>query len=102
MTLLIPLSKSEPYQSLSVALSGRPYKLSLLWNELAQYWSITIQMLDGTVLLRNIKMVQNYPLLKNFVDDRLPNGELVFLNTDTYRPDFESVGGNGALYFIEK
>lgn len=91
--LIIPLVAGEPYQSVDVTLDGVPFTLTLLWNDRAQYWKLSIALPDGTPILSGVKMVQNYPLTGRYRDARLPKGDFGFMNYHTLRPDFNSVGG---------
>jgi hypothetical protein len=102
MIFLIDLKKETAYQTFTMVLSGSPFRFYVLWNEIFQYWSMSIEDSAGNSLLKNVKMVQNYPLTEMYLDDRLPRGDFVLLNTETLRPAFSSFGENCSLYFSEK
>lgn len=99
----IPLIAGQADQTLDVTLDGQPYTLRVLWNTRFEYFSLSINEKDGDAILTNIKMVNNYPLLKRF--KRLPMaGELYFIHRGgkTYRPTFDDIGMNTyGLYYYD-
>ncbi len=98
----IPLLSDTTDQTLDVVLSGDPYTLRVLWNELFGYFSLSVLERSGTVILENIKMVKNYPLIGRFKDIRLPEGDFYFVDTKgkNIRPIYESIGtGDYALIY---
>jgi len=98
----IPLLAGSADQSLDVTLDNVPYTLRVVWNERGGYWSLSVALRDGEPLLTNIKMVNNYPLVKRF--QRLDMaGELFFLHKSgkTYRPTYDDVGGEYGLYYYD-
>lgn len=91
-------------QLIDVVLSDNPYTLRILWNELGGYFSLSIYERDGPVILENIKMVKNYPLIKWFKDTRLPPGDLFFIDrkNNNLRPLYTSIGtGDYSLIYFE-
>jgi len=58
-------------------LDGVKYKLRMLWNPSGGYWTLGIRAEDGTSLLEGIKVVPNYPLLRQCRRSNLPPGELL-------------------------
>lgn len=75
----IPLQQGVTDQTLSVELGGNPYKLRVLWNERYQYHALSIGTLADELILENVKMVRDYPLIGRYQDARLPSGELIWL-----------------------
>jgi len=98
----IPLIAGAPDQTVDVTLDGVPYTLRVLWNERFGYWSLSIYYRDGDAILLNIKMVNNYPLVKRFARLSM-KGDLYFLNRAglTYRPGFDDVGGQYGLFYYD-
>lgn len=91
-------------QLVNIELGGNPYTLRVLWNESAGYFSLSVFELEGAVILENIKMVKNYPLIGRFKDDRLPIGDLYFIDNKNKnaRPLYESIGtGDYSLMYYE-
>ena len=100
----LPLLSDTTDQLIDVVLSDNPYTLRILWNELGGYFSLSIYERDGPVILENIKMVKNYPLIKRFKDTRLPVGELFFIDrkNNNLRPLYTSIGtGDYSLVYFE-
>lgn len=100
----IPLLPDTTDQLLDVVLSDNPYTLRVLWNERGGYFSLSVYERDGPVIIENIKMVKNYPLIGRFKDTRLPIGELFFIDNKNKheRAIYESIGtGDYSLvYFV--
>jgi len=100
----IPLLPDTTDQLLDVVLSDNPYTLRVLWNEIGGYFSLSIYEREGAVILENVKMVKNYPLIGRFKDDRLPVGELFFIDNKNKneRALYTSIGtGDYSLvYFV--
>lgn len=82
----IPLLPDTTDQLLDVVLSDNPYTLRILWNETGGYFSLSVYEREGLVILENIKMVKNYPLIGRFKDTRLPIGELFFIDNKNKNP----------------
>jgi hypothetical protein len=99
----IPLLKGKADQTLNVTLAGVPYTIRVLWNVTYEYWSLSINELEGDPILTNVKMVQNYPLVGRY-RKLVMNGDLYFLNRSgkTYRPTFDDVGnGTYGLFYYD-
>lgn len=106
----IQLSSDTTDQTIDVVLSGEPYTLRILWNELFGYFSLSVLERAGDVIVENIKMVPNYPLIGRFKDIRLPVGDLYFYNEQAIasgiRPSYFSIGTDatetkfGLLYYV--
>jgi len=90
----IPLLPDTTDQLVDVVLSDNPYTLRILWNEKYGYFSLSIYARDGAVILENIKMVKNYPLIGRFKNTLLPIGDLYFIDNKNKhsRALYESVG----------
>lgn len=98
----LPLLAGEPDQTVDVTIDNQPYTLRALWNERFGYWSLSVNERDGGPILTNIKMVNNYPLVKRFA--RLPiAGDLYFVSRSGKidRPTFEDVGGDYGLFYYD-
>jgi len=90
----IPLLSDTTDQLVDVVLSDNPYTLRILWNERYGYFSLSIYARDGAVILENIKMVKNYPLIGRFKNTLLPIGDLYFIDNKNKnsRALYESIG----------
>ena len=58
---------------------------------------------DSVPIITVVKLVQNYPLLKNFSLDNF-TGDLYFIRTysEKTRPDIDSIGGDHLLLYASK
>lgn len=104
MTILTetPLLAGVSDQTVDVTLDNVPYTLRVLWNERFGYWSLSVNERDGGPILTNIKMVNNYPLVKRFAKLAI-TGELFFVSRSgkISRPTFEDVGGDYGLFYYD-
>lgn len=81
--LIIPTTTGQPYYRQKTKLEGREYILEFSYNQRVQRWCLTLYDEVGTALLRGIKLVTNWPLLRHYRSDtRLPPGELIAMATD--------------------
>lgn len=103
LTQKIPLQPETTDQLVSVELDGNPYILRVLWNERFGYFSLSLLTADESVILENIKMVKNYPLIDRFKDVRLPFGDLYFIQEkgSAARPGYSDLAVNCGLYYHE-
>lgn len=105
MSLLqqIPLQANTTDQFVNVELDGNPYILRVLWNERFGYFSLSISTADEVAILKNIKMVKNFPLIGKFKSNLLPFGDLYFVQVKgkVDRPAYEDLGVNFDLYYYE-
>lgn len=103
LTQKIPLQPETTDQLVSVELDGNPYILRVLWNERFGYFALTVLTADETVILENVKMVKNYPLIGRFKDVRLPFGDFYFVQEkgNAARPGYSDLAVNFSLYYYE-
>jgi hypothetical protein len=57
-----------------VVLDGREYQIRFTWNDTAGRWSFGLYTTLREPIIRSIKIVPNFPLLLQYVDNRLPDG----------------------------
>ena len=90
----IPLIPDATDQLVDVTLSDNPYTLRVLWNERGGYFSLSIFEREGAVIVENVKMVKNYPLIGRFKNTLLPVGDLYFVDNKNKnpRPLYTSIG----------
>ena len=63
-------------------LDGTVYRLRMLWNPSGRHWTLGLRTEDGTALLDGIKVVPNYPLLRQYNRPDLPPGEIMAITQD--------------------
>lgn len=61
----------------SVPLDGVTYKLRMCWNKQAQFWTLHLWDDNENVILANVCVVPNFPLLMNHHVDGAPRGEIL-------------------------
>ena len=71
---------SSPSYDMSVDLNGNPYVVQMTWNSRTEYWHLSISDKLGG-LISGIKVVPNWPLLKNHRGQITLDGELMVLPT---------------------
>ena len=99
----IPLLPATTDQEVYVELDGNPYILRVLWNERFQYFALTVSTADNAPILKNIKLVKNYPVTERFRDLRLPFGDFYLVQDkgNAARPLYDDLAVNFSLYYIE-
>lgn len=100
--LEIPLLPETADQTLDVTIDSIAYTIRVLYNVRFKYFSISIGEKNSSVILQNIKMVCNFPLVKRF--GRLPMaGDLFVLsrNNNDELITFESLQAEHALYYFD-
>ncbi len=77
MIFEIPVLENTASWQQRTALDGTDYILEFNWNGRGGAWYLSILDLDGNAIVRSIKLVSNWPLLRRRRDERLPPGELM-------------------------
>ena len=72
----------RPRIDFEVSLAGDTFGLLITWNDRAGYWVLDIKDSEGDVILAGIRMVINYPLLRGYVYENLPQGEMYVVGND--------------------
>ncbi len=88
--------------SLRCQLSGRTYALEFRWNARDASWSFTIADAVGDVLASK-KITLGLPILVHSVDQRLPYGEFMALDTGgtDAEPGLEELGARVLFTFTD-
>lgn len=96
---LIPLSPTP--QTLSVALAGVTYQLTVRWNEQNQAWTLDIADNSGNPILSGIPLVTGEDLLAPFGYLNFGGQLIVQTSNDVDAvPTFQNLGSTGNLYFV--
>lgn len=77
----IPINPQSAAQEFETVLDGNVYRLGFRWNWRDSSWSMDIQTRNRVPLLDGLKVVLNYELIGRFVDERLPDGFIVALDS---------------------
>lgn len=63
----------------SVPLDDVKYKIRMIWNKEGQFWSLHLWDANNNVIVANMRVVPNFPLLMNHHVKNTPRGELIVL-----------------------
>lgn len=103
-TLTLPtLTGGTPHYSFRVSLDGGEYTLELHWNGRLEAWFLDITDVDGTVLESGIRVVVGWPLLARAVNEDMPPGQLVAVDTSGQDAEatLNDLGGRVQLVYTE-
>ena len=101
---IIPLFNSPDFKQ-SIVLDGTAYVIRIQWNTVGEFWTMSIYDGNETLIRAGIKLVQWFPLLKQYNDAGLPPGDFVVVDTskeanlEIGRNDFES-GRKVQLWYV--
>jgi hypothetical protein len=84
---LIP-TDNTPFYSQITALEGASFLLTFSYNQRCDCWYLSVAMPDGSGdIVNGLKILTNWPLLRQCADPRLPPGEIFcFTNTTDLSP----------------
>lgn len=100
---LIPLAVDTPLYSLRVTLDGQEYVLEFDYAERENRWYLSVSDVNENTLATGIKLVSNWPLLRQRVDPALPPGDLfAFDPVEGDAPGFLDLGRSVLLYYRPK
>jgi hypothetical protein len=90
----LPIDSADPAYDVDADMGGTLYRLAIAWNTRGKYWTLSISLTDGTLLVAGIRLVPDYELLARFNDARLPVGRLacVDLTGRGDPPTYEDLG----------
>jgi len=98
-TFEIPTSSEA--QTFSIALAGKSYQLTLVWNDQTNSWTLDIADSTLTPIIRGIPLVANVDLLAPYA--YLNFGGQLIAQTDndvSTPPTYENMGSLGHLFFV--
>jgi hypothetical protein len=83
-----------------VTLSGKQYYLRFTWNDTAQRWSFGVYTILREPIVEGVKIVPNFPLNLQYVNESLPSGVLGVYSkkSEIGRQDF--LNGKAIFAFI--
>lgn len=76
----IKTSTVEAHYKKVAAIEGTDYTFQFDWNERESKWYMRIYFGDE-ILVSGVKIIINFPLLRNYVDERLPPGIIYAIDT---------------------
>lgn len=94
MSLTLRTYPGDPLYEVRYNLEGREYFFTFDWSGKEEVYYLKIEDANRNVLLSGLKLVCNWPLLRRYVDSRLPYGELgiVSLTDDDSPPGLYDLG----------
>lgn len=99
----IPTTSDEPKYTQFVELEGTTYQLLLEWNARAGGWFLGINDEDGNSLAGSLRLVTNWPLLRQKTSPLLPPGEFFAVTTDGLGdPGRDDLGNRCTLIYLEE
>ncbi len=98
----INITADEPFQSFDVVLDGSSYTLELFWNDRIDSWHMSLFDALGEPIVQGVRIASSVPLLRDFVDVRLPSGSFVCLDTfgEDKDPVYDDFGEKGRCSLI--
>lgn len=75
--LIIPTRNDLAAYTFQITLDGEIFIFAIRWNTEYEYWTFDILDFASNPLIVGVKMIINYPLIRRYVSDVLPKGEIV-------------------------
>lgn len=72
----LPLDSEFPHIDVDVEMGGTIYRLTLLWNTRAEFWTLSIGLPDGTPIIQGERLVGDADVFNQVTDGRLPPGRI--------------------------
>ena len=82
MPVIVPTQADVPWYRQRTTLDGRDYVMSLRWNERNGNWYMDLHDQDDVPLAVGVKLVANNPLMRSYIDERLPPGMLMVVDME--------------------
>lgn len=97
----IPWFKTPAWR-VEVSLDRVPFILDFRYNGTSAAWYMDVLTRDESVLVAGVKLVQGAALLDQFIDPRLPAGEMLVVSSGTCgcAPNYDEMGGVASLLYI--
>lgn len=101
--LKIPFDpKVSANQSFSVTLGGNVLNVDMVWNSASGGWHMSVS--DGKRFIRNVPVVNNYPLFSQYRAYGIMTGDIIVVptsvNADESYTDYAGLGSDYGLYWL--
>jgi hypothetical protein len=104
--LIIPTMNAQTYGNFSqtVSLDGIDYQLQYKYNDRESFWYFNLLDTEDNPIKTGIKIVSNWPFLRNVVNTTRPGGELIGVDTrqPPLDPGFDDLGFAVKMGYIEE
>lgn len=84
----------------SISLDGTLYKFRMTWNPDGYFWTFHLWDRHDNVLLANVKVVPNFPLLFNKHCFNIPSGEFLVITKQTVIDRDAFADGRATLVYL--
>lgn len=101
---LLPVFPDDANYQVEVALDGVVFRLRYKYNARDESWYISILDEAGVLLRSSLRLVEAYPVMRSFVGNNRPAGEIIIVPTQNFRrpPKLGELGEDFVpLYFGE-
>ena len=101
--LLVDTDTSSLNYSQVTQIEGVEYVMHFYWSTREDCWYLDITDQEGDEIAMGVRLVVNWPLLRRFVDPRLPTGALVAVDMTGTGTDIEAstdLGTRVLLFYI--
>jgi hypothetical protein len=86
----------------SVELTSVVYLIRLVWNRRDQRWYLDLLSAEGEPIRHGLKVVTNFPLLRQLIQQDRPEGWLLAINAlDDNDPGLEDLGAQVKLTYVD-
>lgn len=100
--ILIPVDSERPWSTFDMKIDSDSYRISVQWNSLGLYWSITIEGLTNDVLLYGLALLSGADLLAPFAILEMGKLFVVDLELGNTDPDRNSLGKRHVLVYMSR
>lgn len=104
--LIIPTTNAQTYGNFSqtVSLDGIDYQLLYKYNDREGFWYFDLLDTEDNPIKTGIKIVSNWPFLRNLKQAPRPSGELLAVDTrqPPLDPEFDDLGFDVKMGYIEQ
>ena len=97
----------RPRIEFETTLAGEAFGFLITWNDRMGAWVMDLRNSEGETLLAGIRLIVNYPILRAYAGNDLPQGELYVVGSDPKgseeprRDAWRESGQNLKLLFVE-
>jgi hypothetical protein len=101
--IILPLKNLTDYFYETV-IDGVIYLLEFRWNSRHQFWTVDFKDVEGNDLVRGIKLIINYELIRLFARENMPKGALIPVDVTgkLERVTFADVGNNIQFVYVPR
>ena len=99
----IPVRNDLPAYSMRIELSGEIFALNFRYNQRSTRWIMDILTEDETPILEGVLLRVDVPLLSQYFDESLPEGDFIVLDRSNLgrEPNRDNFGDELELFYNE-